>query len=206
MAEIKKTDTGRIVLANAEYVHVTPYVDEDTLGTQTYDIVDIVGDTLSFTPDDNTINAKEGEFKDDPLFENVILGKYQFAATCIDFQNTVMTAIYGWEEDVDGNVYAPAGYKDKYALIEVGFRNEDRIVVAPKVKLNSKATIGTLKTGTGEGMIAGTAYSANINSKTKPLAFLNAKKDKETGIPAATYTLTIGKTTSNFKAAAGVQA
>ena len=76
---ITKTDTGRVVLANAEYIHVTPYVDEDTLGTQTYDIVDIVADTLSFTPDDNTINAKDGEFKDDALFENVILGKYQFA-------------------------------------------------------------------------------------------------------------------------------
>ena len=99
---ITKTDTGRIVLANAEYVHVTPYADEDTIGTKTYDIVDIVADTLSFTPDDNTINAKDSEFKDDALFENVILGKYQFAATCIDFQNAVMTAIYGWEEE-DGN-------------------------------------------------------------------------------------------------------
>lgn len=201
---ITKTDTGRIVLANAEYVHVTPYVDEDTLGTQTYDIVDIVADTLSFTPDDNTINAKDSEFKDDALFENVILGKYQFAATCIDFQNAVMTAIYGWEEE-DGNVYAPAGYKDKYALIEVGFRNEDVVVVAPKVKLNSKATISTLKTGTGEGAIAGTAYSANINGKVRPLGILKADKGED-GVATATYTLAIGDKTTTFKAQNGVQA
>lgn len=200
---IKKTDTGRIVLANAEYVHVTPYVDEDTIGTQTYDIVDIVADTLSFTPDDNTINAKDSEFKDDALFENVTLGKYQFAATCIDFQNDVMTAIYGWEADGD-DVYAPAGYKDKYALIEVGFRNEDVVVVAPKVKLNSKATISTLKTGTGEGAIAGTAYSAKINDKVSPLGFLKAGKDEE-GTANATYTLAIGDKTTTFKAQHGVQ-
>jgi hypothetical protein len=199
---IQKTDTGRVVLSNAEYVHVTPYVNEDTLGTTTYDIVDIVGDSLSFTPDDNTINAKESEFKDDPLFENVTLGKYQFAATCIDFQNIVMQHIYGWEVDGD-NVYAPTGYKDKYALIEVGFRNEDVVVVAPKVKLNSKATIGSLKTGTGEGAMAGTAYTGVINSKKSPIAFLKAEKDEE-GVATATYTLTIGDKSSTFTAGAGV--
>lgn len=203
-AEIIRTDTGRIVLAQADYIHVTPYVSEDEIGTTTYDIVDIVGDTLSFTPDDNTINSKESEFKDDPLFENVTLGKYQFGATCIDFQNAVMEAIYGWDVDESG-AYAPTGYKDNYCLIEVGFKNEDVIVVAPKVKLNSKATLSTFKTGTGEGNLAGTAYSATINSKLSPIAFLVANKDEETGVPAATYTVKIGSTTVSFKAKAGVQ-
>lgn len=202
MAEIIKTDTGRIVLAQADYIHVTPYESEDQIGTQTYDIVDIVGDTLSFTPDDNTINSKESEFKDDPLFENVTLGKYQFGATCIDFQNAVMEAIYGWDVDESG-AYAPTGYKDNYCLIEVGFKNEDVIVVAPKVKLNSKATLSTFKTGTGEGNLAGTAYSATINDKQSPLAFLVAEKD-EAGVPAATYTVKIGNKTTTFKAKAGI--
>lgn len=202
---ITRTDTGRIVLANAEYVHVTPYVDEDKLGTQTYDIVDIVADTLSFTPDDNTVNSKDSEFKDESLFDNVILGKYQFAATCLDFQNVIMQAIYGWETDEAGNAYAPAGYKDTYALIEVGFRNEDVVVVAPKVKLNSKATIGTLKTGTAEGAIAGTAYSGTINDKSRPLGILKAEKNEE-GEPQATYTLKIGDVTSKFNVGGGVQA
>ena len=65
---ILKTDTGRIVLANAAYVHITPWTNEDTIGDDTIDVTNIVGDTLSFTPDDNTVNAKESEFKDDPLF------------------------------------------------------------------------------------------------------------------------------------------
>ena len=96
---VTKTNTGRIVCSNAAYLHITPWLNEDTIGAETYDIIDIVGDTLSFTPDDNTVNSKEAEFKDDPLFENITLGKYQFAGTCIDFQNKVMKAIYGWETD-----------------------------------------------------------------------------------------------------------
>lgn len=191
-----KTDTGRIVLANAEYVHITPWTDEDTIGADTIDVSNIVGDTLSFTPDDNTVNAKESEFKDDPLFENIVLGKYQFAATCIDFQNSVMEKIYGWKKDNKG-VYAPTGYKDLYATIEVGFRNEDVVVVAPKIKMNSKATIGTLKTGTGEGMLAGTAYSAAVNGNNTTICMLAS-----TSASPAAYT--VGA--KSFKAKEGVQA
>lgn len=194
---ILKTDTGRVVLANAEYVHITPWTDEDTIGTDTIDVTNIVGDTLSFTPDDNTVNAKESEFKDDPLFENIVLGKYQFAATCIDFQNVVMEKIFGWKKDTSGNIYAPTGYKDLYATIEVGFRNEDVVVVAPKIKMNSKATIGNLKTGTGEGQLAGTAYAAKVNNNDTTLCML-----KSTAESPASYT--VGA--KSFKAAAGVQA
>lgn len=193
---ILKTDTGRIVLANAEYVHITPWTDEDTIGTDTIDVTNIVGDTLSFTPDDNTVNAKESEFKDDPLFENIVLGKYQFAATCIDFQNVVMEKIFGWDKDTADNIYAPIGYKDLYATIEVGFRNESVVVVAPKIKMNSKATIGTLKTGTGEGQLAGTAYAAKVNQNNTTLCIVNS--------PAAGTLYTVeGK---SFKTGQGVQA
>lgn len=201
---IKRTDTGRVILANAEYIHVTPYDDENTLGGQTYDIVDIVGDSLSFTPDDNTVNTKESEFSDKPIFENVILGKYQFSANCIDFQNIVMQHIYGWETDKDGNVYAPVNYSEKYALIEVGFRNANIAVVAPCVKLNSKATIASLKTGAAEGNIAGTAYGGEVNGQKTPLGFLKVTRDG-TGVPTTTYTIKVGETTHNFKVGAGIQ-
>ena len=155
---------------------------------------------MSFTPDDNTVNAKESEFKDDPLFENITLGKYQLAGTCIDFQNDVMKAIYGWEVDEQGNAYAPNGYKDRFATIEIGFRNEDVVLVAPKVKLNTKATFSTFKTGSSEGSLAGTAYSDALKvgdvTKNTPLALL-----KSTESSAAAYTVK----TKNFKAEAGIQ-
>lgn len=172
---VTKLESGRIVLSNAAYLHVTPYTDEDTIGTTTYNIVNIVADTLSFTPDDNTVNAKEWEFGDTPLFENITLGKIQFAATCIDFQNDVLRTLFGWKE-VGGALVAPSSYKDLYAVVEVGFKNEDVVVVVPKLKLNSKAIISTLKTGTGEGNLAGTAYNADlgIGSETAetPMAFI----------------------------------
>lgn len=199
---MKRTDSGRIICSNAAYVHITPWENEDGFGASpvTYDVVDIVGDSLSFTPDDNTVNAKESEFKDDPLFENITLGKYQLAGTCIDFQNDVMKAIYGWEVDEQGNAYAPNGYKDRFATIEIGFRNEDVVLVAPKVKLNTKATFSTFKTGSSEGSLAGTAYSDALKvgevTKDTPLALL-----KSTGSLAAAYTVK----TKNFKAEAGIQ-
>ena len=199
---MKRTDSGRIICSNAAYVHITPWENEDGFGASpvTYDVVDIVGDSLSFTPDDNTVNAKESEFKDDPLFENIALGKYQLAGTCIDFQNDVMKAIYGWEVDEQGNAYAPNGYKDRFATIEIGFRNEDVVLVAPKVKLNTKATFSTFKTGSSEGSLAGTAYSDALKvgevTKDTPLALL-----KSTGSLAAAYTVK----TKNFKAEAGIQ-
>ena len=199
---MKRTDSGRIICSNAAYVHITPWENEDGFGASpvTYDVVDIVGDSLSFTPDDNTVNAKESEFKDDPLFENIALGKYQLAGTCIDFQNDVMKAIYGWEVDEQGNAYAPNGYKDRFATIEIGFRNEDVVLVAPKVKLNTKATFSTFKTGSSEGSLAGTAYSDALKvgdvTKNTPLALL-----KSTESSAAAYTVK----TKNFKAEAGIQ-
>ena len=199
---MKKTDSGRIICSNAAYVHITPWENEDGFGASpvTYDVVDIVGDSLSFSPDDNTVNAKESEFKDDPLFENITLGKYQLAGTCIDFQNDVMKAIYGWEVDEQGNAYAPNGYKDRFATIEIGFRNEDVVLVAPKVKLNTKATFSTFKTGSSEGSLAGTAYSDSLKvgevTKNTPLALL-----KSTESSAAAYTVK----TKNFKAEAGIQ-
>ena len=199
---MKRTDSGRIICSNAAYVHITPWENEDGFGASpvTYDVVDIVGDSLSFTPDDNTVNAKESEFKDDPLFENITLGKYQLAGTCIDFQNDVMKAIYGWEVDEQGNAYAPNGYKDRFATIEIGFRNEDVVLVAPKVKLNTKATFSTFKTGSSEGSLAGTAYSDALKvgdvTQNTPLALL-----KSTESSAAAYTVK----TKNFKAEAGIQ-
>lgn len=192
-------NTGRIVASQAEYLHITPYLDEDTMGTTTYGLPDIVGDTLSFVPEENTTNAIESEFKDDPLFENTILGKYIFNADNINFSADLLAPIMGWEADGD-DIYAPAAYKDIYALIEIGFRNEDRVLVAPKVKLNSRAIFESMKTSTGTVNLAGTAYSAEItkggNTRFKPLCLLESTPET----PAVYEVLE-----TSFKAADGIQ-
>lgn len=187
----------RIVLSNADYLIVTPYTSESTIGEVSYDIVDIVGDTLSFTPDDNSVNAKESEFSDTPLFENITLGKIQFAATCIDFRNEIMQEIFGWKAGKEA-MYAPNGYKDLYAVVEVGFKNEGVALVVPKLKLNSKAVISSLKTGTGECQLAGTAYIADLkvgtdeNPTKTPMAFVSRGTEND-GVYAET-TYVVGET------------
>lgn len=161
---IEQTNLGRIFLSNASRLLVTPYIDEDTVGTTTYDIISIVADTLSITPDDNTINTREWEFGDTPLYETVTLGKVQFAATCIDLQNKILKNIFGWTE-VNGDVFMPKTYVDKYASIVIEFADEtDPIIVLPKVKMNSKVVLASLKTGSAEGQLAGTAYVADAGS------------------------------------------
>ena len=196
---VTKLDTGKIVVSQAEYLHITPYTNEDTMGTETFSLPDIVADSLSFTPDDNTINATDAEFKDDPLFENITLGKYVFNADNINFSAELLAPILGWEKD-GNDVYAPTGYKDIYALIEIGFRNEDRVLVAPKVKLNSKATFGSMKTGTGTCNLAGTAYKSEITKGSK-----NKKTTlcllESTAVTPAEYTVL----TKRFKAGDGIQ-
>lgn len=203
---ITKTDTGRIVLSNAEYIHVTPWDSEDAIGKYTFDVTSIVGDTLNFTPDDNTSEEIASEFKDDPLIENVTLGKYQFGADCIDFQNKIMSGIFKWSTGTSGALYAPQGYKDAYATIEVGFRNEDVVVIAPKIRLNAKATLASMKTGTGTGNIAGTAYSAAVayngdtNMGESPLVIAPTGKTTEDD----TYTIMIGTTKAQFTVGQGM--
>lgn len=156
-------DSGRVVFSNAKHLYFIPYVDEFTIGTEQFDLVNIVGDTISVTPDDNTINSKDSEFKDEPLFENVVLGKVQFAATCIDFQNDVLKGIFGWNVNNETGIASmPTAYKKVYAAIIINFGEGIPEVVLPKVKMNSKAIISTLKTGSGEGALAGTAYAAII--------------------------------------------
>jgi hypothetical protein len=205
MAGITKLSGERIVLSNADYLIVTPYSSESEIGTTSYDIVDIVGDTLSFTPDDNNINAKEWEFGDTPLFENVTLGKIQFAATCVDFRNEMMQEIFGWVKGSNTDtMYAPNGYKDLYAVVEVGFKNEGIAVVVPKLKLNSKAVISSLKTGTGESQLAGTAYIAEMSVGTDsvvktPMAFVSRGTEADGAYPETEYTIVNGSKKAKFK-------
>lgn len=154
-----KLDTNVRTFSNAIGMTIQPYSDNDTLGDTIYDVTEIVADTVSIEPDDNEVNTVDAEFRDTPLFENVTLGQVQFAATCVDFQNAMMKAIFGWSESGTG-VFAPTSYTDLYAAIVVKFTNAD--IVLPKVKMNSKAVIGTLKTGYGEGQLAGTAYAGYV--------------------------------------------
>lgn len=157
-------DAGRRVFSNLKYIYFTPWETESKLGDVTYDLVNIVGDTTSSEQDENEVNELPHEFSSEPLFENVNLGKKNFATECIDFQDTVLKELFGWTVDANGNAFAPIVYKDLYCKVEMGFNSTDDIIVLPKVKLNSRAVIASMKTDAARGNITGTCYSAYVTA------------------------------------------
>lgn len=160
-------DAGRRVFANLKYLYFTPWTDESTLGTTTYDLVNIVGDTTSVEQAENDVNELPHEFSSENLYENVTLGKKNFATECIDFQNDVLKQLFGWEVGEGGDAFAPITYKDLYCKIEMGFNSTDDVIVLPKVKLNSRAVIASMKTDASRGNISGSCYSAYVKAGTK---------------------------------------
>ena len=157
-------DAGRRVFSNLKYIYFTPWTDESTIGDETYDLVNIVGDTTSSEQDENEVNEIAHEFSSEPLYENVNLGKKNFSTECIDFQNDVLKELFGWTIDANGNAMAPITYKPLYCKIEMGFNSTEDIIVLPKVKLNSRAVIASMKTDAAKGNITGTCYSAFVTA------------------------------------------
>lgn len=163
-----KVELGtRRVFTNLKYMYFTPWEDESTLGEDTYDLLDIVGDTTSVEQDENDVNEIPHELKAEPLYETTDLGNKTFTTECIDMQNIVLGELMGWDVDEAGTAFAPINYKDLYCKIELGFNSTDDIVVLPKVKLNSRATLASMKTDVSRGTIAGTCYAAYVTSGTK---------------------------------------
>ena len=164
MATKKVIDAGRRVFANLKALIFTPWTDENTLGDTSYDLVNIVGDTTSVEQADNNVNALDHEFSSEPLYENVQLGDKTFTTECIDFQNDVLKQLMGWEAAEDGTAFAPIQYKDLYCKIEMQFNSTDDVVVLPKVKMNSKSILSSMKTDASRNTLSGTCYSAFVKS------------------------------------------
>lgn len=165
-------DDGKEVFTNVKQFAAIPYTDTngETLGTDAYVFDNLEADTVSFTPDDNTTNTRDGETKDEPIIENVTLGSCQFSATSLDMRPEVLTSMMGWTQDeVNGITYAPSTYKPLYVCLLVSFTSTDKMLVAPRVKINSKDVFATLKTSSGEGQLSGTCYSANITVGDNPV-------------------------------------
>lgn len=160
-------DSERRVFTNLKAILFTPWTNESTIGETTYDLVNIVGDTTSVEQADNNVNEIEHEFSSEPLYENITLGKKSFTCDCIDFQNDVLKNLFGWETTEGGDAFAPITYKDLFCKIEMQFNSTNDIVVLPKVKMNSKVVLSTMKSNVSKGTISGTCYSAYVKAGTK---------------------------------------
>lgn len=184
-------DAGRRVFANLKALIFTPWTDESTIGETSYDLVNIVADTTSLEQAENEVNALDHEFSNEPLYENINLGDKTFTTECIDFQNDVLKNLFGWEVTDGGDAFAPTTYKDLYCKVEMQFNSTDSVVVLPKVKLNSRAVIATMKTDASRGNITGTCYSAFVTAgtitKETDLAIISATN-------AESYTVSATKT------------
>ena len=160
-------DSGRRVFTNLKSILFTPYTDESNIGETTYDLVNIVGDTTSVEQADNDVQTIEHEFSSSPLYESVTFGDKTFTCECIDFQNDVLKNLFGWVTEEGGDAFAPLDYKDLYCKVEMQFNSTKDIVVLPKLKMNSKAVLSSLKTDASRGTISGTCYPAYVKAGLK---------------------------------------
>lgn len=178
---------SRRVFSNLAYIRVTPWTDE-TSGPKgdTYDITEVVADTTSLEQAENDSNVLEHEFSANPLFENITLGDKTFTCESIDLQDAVLKGLFGWQEvGSNGGVAAPKEYKHLYATIEMGFTNVDDEIVLPKVLLNSRAVIASMKTDASRANITGTCYNAWVDDVETDMAILKgAKTEDEAAITA----------------------
>lgn len=159
-------DSGKVLLTNLKYMKLIPYTDEngETLGDKSFTFDTLLADSVSVEQDDNTVNSRDSETKDEPALENTVLGSYQIAATSLDVQDKILSAVMGWvtgTTDTDVS-YAPTSYKPLWGMIIFAFNSTDKCFVAPRVKLNTKIVISSLKTSSGELQIAGTAYAGKL--------------------------------------------
>lgn len=158
--------SNKVFLANLKYMKIIPYTDEngEVLGTESFTFDSLVADETSIEQDDNETNERDSEIRDEPIFSNTVLGSYQIAAVSVDVQDDILKALIGWTiGSTDTDVaYAPTSYQNLWCMIIWAFNSTDKCIVAPRVKLNTKVVVSSLKTSSGEVDIAGTAYTGNL--------------------------------------------
>lgn len=139
-------------------------------GTNGFALDDVVADTTSISQDDPETNAIDCETRDEPIYENVTLGSYNFSCESGNIDKDILQNALGYKISGEGTslkAYAPASYKELWAEVEVQFANGTSLVL-PKVKLNSKIDASSLKTGIVRGIIGGTAYSTKVDGNDTP--------------------------------------
>lgn len=168
----------RTVFANLAYIRMTTWESETSGPTgDTYDITEVVGDTTSVEQAENDSNVLEHEFSSSPLYENIQLGEKTFACESIDLQNEVLKGLFGWTIDGTKGAYAPVAYKPLYVTIEMGFNSTDDVIVLPKVLLNSRAVIASMKTDASRANLNGTCYPAYVDGNETDMAVLADAKE-----------------------------
>lgn len=180
-------DKNKIMLYGLTELKLIPY-EGDALGKKSFTFDTLLADSVSLQQDENTTNQRDSETKSEPAIKNVVLGSWQFAATSLDLQGEILANFGGWVAgSTDADVYlAPSAYKTLYAMAIMKFGSSDICVVCPKIQIDARAVLASLKTSSGECAISGTAVEGELTvdsvKKKATVAFVPAEK-LETVIP-----------------------
>ena len=169
MAQIKSKVGENLILGGVERIVFVPYVD-GVKGATGFALDDVVADTTSISQDEAETNAVDCETRDEPIYENVTLGSYNFSCESANIDKDVLEHALGFTVTGDGptlKAYAPSSYSEKWAEVEVQFANGSSLVL-PKIKLSSNIDASSLKTGVVRGIIGGTAYTTMVDGKETP--------------------------------------
>ena len=169
MAQIKSKVGENLILGGVERIVFVPYVD-GTKGATGFALDDVVADTTSITQDEAETNAVDCETRDEPIYENVTLGAYNFSCESANIDKDILEHALGFTVTGEGaslKAYAPSSYSEKWAEVEVQFANGSSLVL-PKIKLSSNIDASSLKTGVVRGIIGGTAYTTMVDGKETP--------------------------------------
>lgn len=167
---VVKSSTNKKTVYNPKFLVITPYT-SGSVGTTKYLLQDVVRDSVSISQDEAEENAVENEFSNSPIINNIIAGKFNFAANIGDMQSALLKALMGFSVDsVSGKAYAPSGYVELFARIELVFQvGTDSggdptylAIVLPKVQLNASATIESINSSVGTIAIAGVGFETSI--------------------------------------------
>ena len=172
---IKSKIGDNLILGGVTRIVFVPWVKAQetnvwSKGTNGFALDDVVADTTSISQDDPETNAIDCETRDEPIYENVTLGSYNFSCESGNIDKDILQNALGYKVSGEGSTlkaYAPASYQELWAEVEVQFANGTSLVL-PKVKLNSKIDASSLKTGIVRGIIGGTAYSTKVDGNDTP--------------------------------------
>lgn len=155
------------VLKKASALLMTPYVynsefGRHILGTETFDITSIIGDTLSIVQNSGEESELRNEFKRSPITPLYEDGDVVFSADCVDMQGTIFQILHNAkiglvnDEYREGFMAMDENPKEMYACIQILFHDENAPrVVLPKVYMTNTTEYSNLRSSVAKHKIVG---------------------------------------------------
>lgn len=158
-----RKDGANAIIYNPKFLYVTPYVGAAP-GGKTWQCMDVIRDSTTITQEDNTENPIENELSSIPIINNIQAGNYTFATEIGDMQAELLKDLLGFSVGTSKNAYAPDGYVEKFARIDMVFQKGDKYyaVVLPKLQLSPTLTLDSMSSSIGRIALGGSAQAVQF--------------------------------------------